>query len=175
MVLYELRFLHALHDIFSCPFMDNIMVFISTIGNGGLVWIVFCIILLIFPKTRKAGAAVAISLLAEAVSCFVIKGFIARPRPFMIDMTMELLIPPPADFSFPSGHTGSSFAVAAALYGADRRLYLPALILAALIGFSRMYLFVHYPSDIVAGIILGMISGWAGRFSVSLLSRRHQK
>ena len=142
--------------------MDGLSVLVSTLGNGGMAWIFACIMLLLFPRTRKIGVAVALALAIEAVACAVLKVMIARPRPFMIDRDIKLLIAAPADYSFPSGHTGASFAAAYAMRSGGWKLSVPAFLLASMIAFSRMYLMVHYPSDILAGIVIGMLSGQLG-------------
>ena len=103
----------------------------------------------------------SVSLLTELLLCNVIlKPAAARPRPFEVNMGVRLLIEAPKDFSFPSGHTGASFAAAAALFFAGSRGWIPVGILAVLIGFSRLYLYVHYPSDVLAGALLGIAAGW---------------
>lgn len=105
----------------------------------------------------------AVSLGLEALCCNVIlKPFVARIRPCDINLSVELFIPHPKGFSFPSGHTGASFAAASALFFNRKRLGILALILAALIGFSRLYLYVHYPTDVLAGALLGIMFGWIG-------------
>ena len=91
----------------------------------------------------------------------ILKPLAARPRPFEVNMGVRLLIEAPKDFSFPSGHTGASFAAAAALFFVGSRGWIPAAVLAALIGFSRLYLYVHYPTDVLAGALLGIAAGWA--------------
>lgn len=140
------------------PFLDSTMPFITALGNAGVFWIVLCIILLITKKYRKAGIICALSLIATTIlGDGIIKNLIQRARPFIQDTNVVLLIAKPITFSFPSGHTASSFAAAAALstyikpYG--KLFFIPA----ALIAFSRLYLYVHFPSDVLGGIILGVI------------------
>ena len=171
-MLYELRFIEALHELLSSPFTDRLAVAVSFLGNGGMVWILAIVVLLLSQKTRKAGIAAAVALVAEAVICACLKIVIARPRPFNIDRSIELLIAPPSDYSFPSGHTASSFACASAIRDAGLRYSVPAFILASMIAFSRIYLLVHYPSDILGGIILGFACGQLGRW-ISRLFDKH--
>lgn len=170
-MLYELRFIEALHGFISSPFADRLAVAVSFLGNGGMVWILAIVVLLLSPKTRKAGIAAAVALAAEAVICSCLKIVIARPRPFDIDRSIELLIAPPSDYSFPSGHTASSFACASAIRYAGLRYSVPAFILASMIAFSRIYLLVHYPSDILGGVILGFACGQLGRWISGLLDK----
>ena len=77
-----------------------------------------------------------------------------------------------ADDSFPSGHTGASFSAVSALYAGRSKLWIPSLILAVLIAFSRLYLYVHYPTDILAGAAIGIMAGWAGRRFADLIRRK---
>lgn len=147
--------------------LDLAMPLITKLGDGGLLWILCCLILLLHPKTRRAGAVAAISLALEALLCnLLLKPLVARPRPFDVNPTVTLLIPRPHDFSFPSGHSGASFACAAALFFVRQKLWPFALALAALIAFSRLYLYVHYPTDVLAGIVLGFLTGWAAKKAV---------
>ena len=132
------------------------------------------VLLLLFPKTRKAGLASGIALLFMLVTGnMILKPLVARLRPFAVNTAVELLIPPPTDFSFPSGHTYASFASASAIFRNSRRIGIPALILASLIAFSRLYLYVHYPTDVLFGILLVILAGWIGnRLSERLLRQR---
>ena len=146
---------------------------ITTLGNGGVIWIVCAVVLLLIPKTRKIGVVLAVSLAIEALCCNVIlKPLAARIRPFDMNTAVQLLISPPTDFSFPSGHTGAAFAAASALFFCKNRLWIAALVLAILIAFSRLYLYVHYPSDVLGGILLGILSGWLGYTLVGLIKKK---
>lgn len=176
-MIWELRFLESFHDVLSCVFMDRLMVLLSWLGDGGLVWLLLCFILLIRPQTRRLGLSMALSLAFELVSCSLLKVVIARPRPFTIERDVALLVDPPTDWSFPSGHTASSFAAASALKDAGWKATLPATMLASLIALSRLYLFVHFPSDVVAGLALGLVCGWLGRQCADAILRlsRHGK
>lgn len=88
-----------------------------------------------------------------------LKSFIARPRPCWLDSSVRLLIADPTDYSFPSGHTLSSVIGATILTKTDRRFGYAAIPLAALIAFSRLYLYVHFPSDVLAAAVLGVMIG----------------
>lgn len=141
------------------------MPLLSGLDNGGAVWLVLTGLLLLFPKHRKAGIAILIALGIEVICCnLVLKPLVARIRPCDINTAIQLLIARPTDFSFPSGHTGSSFAAASALLFSHNKLWIPATILAVLIAFSRLYLYVHYPSDVLAGALIGIICGWFGYY-----------
>ena len=156
----EIMFLDFLQSVRS-GVLDSAMIFLSFLGNGGWIWIVSVLMLLCFKKTRKNGVYAASALLLEFILCnLILKNIFARPRPYTLNPEITLLIPPLSDFSFPSGHAGSSFAVAASLGFSDSGFFLPAVILAVGISFSRMYLYVHYPSDVLAGALLGIFSAW---------------
>lgn len=147
---------------------DTVMPFVTHLGDGGVIWIVLALALLIHPKTRRAGASLLTALVLGVICCNVIlKPFVARVRPCGVNTAIQLLVPRPDDFSFPSGHTGASFEGAAVLYFHKSRLRFPALVLAVLIGFSRLYLYVHYPTDVLAGAALGVLLGWVGCALVS--------
>ena len=140
--------------------MDSIMPLISHLGDSGLVWIILSIGLVIPKKTRKLGFVMIIALVLNGIICnIILKPMLARLRPFDVNTSIKLLINKPRDFSFPSGHTSASFTAASVLFFRRSKLFVPSLILATLIGFSRLYLYVHYPSDVVGGIILGIVCG----------------
>jgi len=139
---------------------DSIMPVVTTLGDRGLVWILAAFFLIVGKRSGKYGAAIFIALLFAAVlGDMAMKPLIARPRPFTALNMSDLLIMPPAGYSFPSGHTMSSFASSTVLFRMDRRIGRWALFLAALIAFSRLYLFVHYPGDVLAGALLGVLVG----------------
>ena len=139
-------------------------VFVSHLGNSGLFWILLCLVLLAFKRTRKMGLCGLLALLIGAlITNVALKNIIARIRPYEQFSDIILLLERQKDFSFPSGHTAASFASVTALYLAgEKKLWKPALALAILIAFSRMYLYVHYPTDILGGVIFGSLSAWIG-------------
>lgn len=157
-------------------FGDAVMLFITHLGDHGAVWVVLALVLTLFPKTRRMGIAVGAGLVLEAFCCnILLKPLVARIRPCDLNPGIALLVARPRDFSFPSGHTGASFAAAAVLFRGRSRLALPTLVLAVLMGFSRMYLYLHFPSDILGGVLLGIASGCAGDFLVKQLWERFRK
>ena len=144
-------------------FLDNMMMFLTSLGNYGAIWIFTGVLFLSFAKTRKTGIAMAFALLAVLISGnMVLKPLIARLRPFMTDETIMLLIKAPEDFSFPSGHTYSAIAAATVIFKYYKKAGVIAYLVAILIGFSRMYLMVHFPTDIIGGIVLGVLCGLTG-------------
>lgn len=140
--------------------LDKIFSTITHLGDAGIIWILLAAALLLIPKTRRCGIVVSIALILDLILCNgILKNLVARIRPFDVNTAVELLIQKPSDYSFPSGHTAASFAAVTALYCTHSRLRYPAFCVALLIAFSRMYLYVHYPSDILGGVLLGVICG----------------
>lgn len=169
----ELKILLWMRDVFQCAFLDWFMPLITKLGDEGIFWIAVAVVLLFIPKCRKAGAAIGLSLLIGLlIGNLTLKPLIARIRPYDLYYELngehiKLLIDAESSFSFPSGHTLASFEAATALLLNKRKLGIIALVLAILIAFSRMYLFVHYPTDILGGAVLGIGIGFLGSFIVN--------
>ena len=145
--------------------LDKIMIFITSLGDGGGIWILLALVLLLFKKTRRCGATVLVALIFQLLlGNILLKNIFARLRPFYDYPTVKLLIDKPGGFSFPSGHTFSSFAAAASVLLYNKKIGIPAIMLASLIAFSRLYLFVHYPTDILAGIFFGILVAFAAKY-----------
>lgn len=159
----ELRFLDFLQTLHT-PLLDKILAFITSLGNAGIIWIVLAVVLLILPKTRKTGIIVAAALLMNLILCnLILKNLVARVRPYDVNTAIAILIKKPLDFSFPSGHTAASFAAMTALFLAKmKKAWIAALVLAVLIAFSRLYFYVHYPTDVLGGAVVGILSGIIG-------------
>ena len=144
-----------------CTLLDIVMPILTQLGNSGVIWILFTAIMLCIPKTRKYGVIMFLSLLLEFICCnLLLKPLVARIRPYEINTAISLLVPPPTDYSFPSGHSGAAFAIVSALYYAKHRFWIPSIFLAIALAFSRLYLYVHFPTDVLGGILLGWVSGW---------------
>lgn len=138
--------------------LDKIMVIITSLGNGGVIWILIAAVLIINKKYRNVGfIAIGALILATVLGEGILKHLVQRVRPSADIPAVNLLIAKPLSYSFPSGHTASSFAVAGVLAKYLKKYSLGFLGLASLIAFSRLYLYVHYPTDVVAGIILGLL------------------
>lgn len=133
---------------------------VTFLGNAGWFWLAAGFILLIPRKTRKVGLTALFSVfICFLITNVVLKNWIARPRPYVTLSSIYPLIPKPREFSFPSGHACVSFASAFIYYRmAPKKYGIPALILAGLISFSRLYVGVHYPGDVLGGIL----AAWAG-------------
>ncbi|MBN2794249.1 MAG: phosphatase PAP2 family protein [Clostridia bacterium] len=161
MTQFELKILDLIQNI-RFPLLDDFMVFVTKLGDAGWLWIILTGILLVFKKTRKIGLMCALALIIGAVVTNVtLKPLIARVRPYTYNQ-IPILIEPPKDFSFPSGHTTASFAFAFAwLRYAPKKWYTVVLILVAtLVSFTRLYLYVHFPSDILVAILIGFLASW---------------
>ncbi len=165
-VNFDLPILDWIAENLRCGFLDTVMPLITILGNGGIFWIAVSVVFLLITKYRKAGLSMGIALLMGLVVCnLTLKPLCARIRPYdFYGQTMQLLVATPHDFSFPSGHTIASFEAATALAIHNKKLGIPALILAGLIAFSRLYLYVHYPTDVIVSIGLGIafafLSSW---------------
>lgn len=161
--------LHWIHDTTARPFPDFLMPKITALGNGGAVWLAAAGGLACTKKYRKQGVLLLGGLTAGVlVGNVFLKNVIARPRPCWLDQSVPLLVKVPKDYSFPSGHTLSSVIGAVILTRTDRRFGWAAIPLASLISFSRLYLYVHFPSDILGAAVPGVAIGeltfrWGGR------------
>ncbi|MDD6661602.1 MAG: phosphatase PAP2 family protein [Lachnospiraceae bacterium] len=158
----ELNILYAIQSIHN-PVLDRVMVtvFNTLVGSMGQLWIVVGLVLLIIPKTRKCGAAV---LLSFAVSFLIgnefLKDMIARPRPCAVDSTIPLIVKKSTSFSCPSVHTYLAFSSAMAIFHYHKKAGIGVFVFAAMVGFSRMYFFVHYPTDVLFGVVLGIATAF---------------
>ena len=155
---YDFLILDFISDHIRCGFLDAVMPFFSKIGNFGMIWLLAAICLLSIKKHRKCGVLLLIGLLLGFICVnLILKPTVARPRPSWLRPDVFLFVPNPSDFSFPSGHTMASFVSAFLLLKYRRTLGLFALPVAILIAFSRLYLYVHFPSDVLFSILLAAV------------------
>lgn len=162
MMNFDFLILDFIQQYIKNPFFDFLLPRITALGNGGFIWIIAAIVLLLIPKYRKGGMVLAIGLLSGLlIGNLTLKPLIARVRPFDLVEGIELLISAPTDFSFPSGHTLSSFIGATILTMVNKKLGYVAIPLAVLISFSRLYLYVHFPSDVFGAAVLALIISFA--------------
>lgn len=161
------QFLLWLKETCAHPFLDNIMIFVSALGDGGFIWIALGLLFLFMGRKhkiwQKRGLFLLLSLAANALVCnLLLKPLVARTRPYDL-LGYDILIPPVEDASFPSGHTSASFAAATAIYAMDKKWGMAAYAFAALMGFSRLYLGVHFPTDVLAGAVIGVLMAKAAQ------------
>ena len=149
-------------------FLTVLFKVITFLGEGGLIWIILGLCLAAYKKTRWIGISVLLALLFSLlVGNVTLKPLVARPRPCWRNPSVNLLIQNPKDYSFPSGHTGSAFAAAVVMFrGLPKKFGIPILVFACLMGLSRLYVGVHYPSDVLGGVLIGtgiaLLTHWSG-------------
>ena len=159
---FDLPILRWIATHLHSPLGDKLMPAITFLGDAGWIWILLALMLLCIPQYRKTGLTMATALLMGLVVCnLILKPLVGRMRPFDYELlhfgrVIPLLIEAPTDFSFPSGHTIASVEATAVLLLHDKRIGIPASILACLIAFSRLYLYVHYPTDVLTSVVLGI-------------------
>ncbi len=180
MNLFEIGILDFIQQNLRTPFGDAVMPVVTVLGDGGIFWILLTLALLLIPRTRRLGLVCAVSLLIDVALCNgLIKNLVARTRPYVVNPDIVLLVEKPGEFSFPSGHAAASFTVVGAMYFNKSRLWIPAGVLAAVIAFSRLYLYVHYPTDVLFGAVFGVLFGYLGtlivRFAERKLRERREK
>ena len=169
---FDLPILDWIAQHLYCGFLDTVMPIITVLGDAGLFWIAVAVALLFFPKYRKVGLSMGAAMVLGVLVCNVtMKPLLGRIRPYDYQLehfgkTIQLLIATPHDFSFPSGHTLASFEAATVLLIHNKKMGIPAMILAVLIAFSRMYLYVHYPTDVLFSVFMGIGFAFLGTWLV---------
>ena len=181
---FDLPILDWIAENLRCAFLDFLMPIITMFGDAGIFWIAVAAVLLLIPKYRKTGLSMGAALLIGLLLCNVtLKPLVARIRPYDYQLehfgtTIQLLVGAQHDFSFPSGHTIASFEAATVLLIYNKKMGIPAMVLAVLIAFSRLYLYVHYPTDVLASVILGtaiaFVSCWLVKKGFALWEARKQ-
>lgn len=174
-VSFDLPILDWIQANLQSGFMDTIMPIITVFGDAGIFWMLWAALLLIFPKTRKIGLGMGIAMAMGLIICNgILKPLVGRIRPYDFQIKElgkewtdfleagKLLIGDQSDKSFPSGHTIASFEACTVLMLGDKRMGIPATILAILIAFSRLYLYVHYPTDVIFSVFAGILFGIIG-------------
>ena len=176
-ISFDLPVLDWIQANMQSGFMDKFMPFITKFGDHGTFWMIVAALLFLFPKTRKTGLGMAIAMMIGLLVCNVtLKPLVGRIRPYDLQaelgVTIQLLGERMHDFSFPSGHTIASFEAAVVMLKNSKKLGIPAMILAVLISFSRLYLYVHYPTDVIASIILGTLFALIGDALAGLITSK---
>ena len=166
-VSFDLPILDWIQANLQCGFLDTVMPIITLFGEGGIFWIAWALVLFCIPKYRKVGTGMLLALIMGVLVCNVtLKPLVQRPRPydFQADLgvTINLLISAQHDFSFPSGHTIASFEAAGVLLLNNKRMGIPAMVICVLVTLSRLYLYVHYPTDVIFSIFAGSLFAFIG-------------
>lgn len=167
-VSFDLPILDWIQANLQSSFMDKFMPIVTVLGDAGLFWIAWAVLLLLFPKTRKIGLGMGFALIMGLLVCNVtLKPMIQRIRPYDFQeqefgILINLLIDRQHDFAFPSGHTIASFEAATVLLKNSKKMGIPAMILAVIIAFSRLYLYVHYPTDVIFSVFAGILFAFIG-------------
>lgn len=172
----ELVLLDGLQELCGNRVFDFLMPLITFFGDAGWIWIAIGVFLFCFRKHRRAGVTMLLGLLCSLlIGNLLLKLSVARERPCWINDAVTLLVETPADYSFPSGHTLASFIGATVLALYNKRWGCIALPFASLIAFSRLYLYVHYPTDVLAGVLLGIAIGVGVTYLVKKLFLKWEK
>ena len=165
---FDLPILDWIQANLTSEFLDSVMSVVTHLGSAGSL-IAIAVVLLIFPKTRKLGLGMGLAMAFGLLLCNItLKPLIARIRPYdmqaELGVTIHLLIGEMHDFSFPSGHTIATFEAATVMLLNNKLIGIPAMLLAAVIAFSRLYLYVHYPTDVLFSIVAGILFGILGNY-----------
>lgn len=164
---FEIGILDFIRETFSCKFLDYFFVSITRLSDKGIFWIILAIVLLCFKKTRKTGICLgAVLLIGEISGNQILKKIFERPRPYTVNPNIELVIDKLSSFSFPSGHSRCAVECAVVIFANNKKWGIAAIVLAVLTCLSRMYLYVHYPTDVLAGAALGIIDGLLAIFII---------
>ncbi len=173
---FEFTILNFIRENLTHPILDIVMKFITFFANGGWFWILLGVAMLFFKKTRKIGITLCLALLINLIICnLTLKPLVARTRPYALQEGISLIIKTPSDFSFPSGHTSASFTGAFSVFAYNKKYGAFALVFASLIAVSRLYLFVHYPTDILGGIAVGAVCATASFYLVTYFWKKYAK
>ena len=155
---WDVSVLYWIQETLRIDVLNPVIVFLTKLGNGGFFWLALSLVLLIPKRTRKAGLVSLISM----VVCYIIvnlgiKPAVARLRPYDAYPFLHPIVPPQKEYSFPSGHTVNGFACSTILVRMlPKKAWLPLVILAAVIALTRLYVGVHYPSDVIAGFLIAL-------------------
>lgn len=169
---WEFNILNYIQDNIRNDFLDFVMSFWSFLGNMSWIWILLTVILLCFKRTRRIGIVCVIGfVLSFLITNCTIKPIVARIRPYEINTMVSLLLPKELDYSFPSGHTVYAMCYATIFFRKNKTIGICMFLFAAIMGFSRIYLYMHFPTDVLFGAVFGIIIGF---FSVSIEKKWHE-
>lgn len=159
--LFELNILDMIQNVAN-PLFDLIAKILSVISANGEIFILLSLLMIFYKPTRRVGLVCLTALVFDAIVLNgIIKPLVARIRPYDLNKAVQIIVQAPHDYSFPSGHTGVAFAFAAAVGLLGKKAHRAAIIFACVMGLSRLYLYVHYPTDVLAGAVVGTLCGMA--------------
>ncbi|MBO5669069.1 MAG: phosphatase PAP2 family protein [Candidatus Methanomethylophilaceae archaeon] len=171
---WEAEVLFWIRDNLTCGFMDWLMSTVSLLCTADIVWFVLTAVLIYRKDTRKVGVTLLLALIISIIICNgILKPTVERIRPYD-EFGVSLIVPASSEFSFPSGHTTGVTVVTAVLLKHFRKWGYLMSIFAVMVMFSRMYLFMHYPTDILGGIAVGIVSVILAHVIMSYLERRKE-
>lgn len=172
----EFSILYAIQNIHT-GFLDRFILAVMNItGSYGQLWVILAVLLLFFKKTRKTGFTILISYaIVFVVGQYGLKDLIARPRPCHIDETVALLVSRPSSFSCPSTHSAWAFAATASVFSWHKKFGIVVGVIALIVAFGRLYLFVHFPTDVLFGIALGILFAFVAYSIVKAADRKIKK
>ena len=163
----------SIYENVHSAFLTMFFRIVTLLGEGGIFWIAVAVILLFFKKTRRSGICIGASLLIGViVGNGIIKNVVARPRPYDAIAGIESVVSHLSDYSFPSGHSLCCFEAATALAMNRTKWAIPAYVGAVLVAVSRLFLFVHYPTDVICGALLGVLFGVLGSLAAGAIYDR---
>ena len=169
-VKIDLGLLRFIAEGLKCPLLDAFMPAYTVLGDVGICWLVISVVMMIFPKSRKVGFVALLAIgIGALITNVALKNIVARPRPYTYT-EWDLLIERQSDWSFPSGHSTAAFAFAtgvAIMHKKSWWVYIPAGVMAL----SRLYLFVHFPTDVLAGCAIGVFAGFASRWVTEFFAK----
>ena len=170
----EFQILDFIQEHLRCGFLDAILPWITHLGSG-YVSIFAAIALIVFKKTRKIGIESFISLLLmHIILNLILKSLVARDRPCWINDTVDMLVKIPKDYSFPSGHSAAAAIMATIVTANNKKAGIPVIILALIVMFSRLYLYVHFPTDVLAGALIGLVIALIVVFGSKQYLKKHE-
>ena len=170
---FEIGILDFIRETFSTRFLDVFFSTITRFADHGIGWIVLSVLLIAFKKTRKMGISMGLALIIGYITGnMFLKNVIGRVRPYDFAGNVDLLVDRLSDFSFPSGHTLCSFEGAFAVFIRNKKWGIAAIVFAFLIALSRLYLYVHYPSDVLVGALMGIAIAYLASFIVDKAAKK---
>ena len=172
----DFQILYAIQGI-RTPLFDSFIIWLTNfVGGYGQLWLVVGVVMCTFKKARKAGIAVLMSwVLVYVVNQCGLKELIARVRPCNIDQTIDMLVKAPSSYSCPSTHSAWALGGAVSIFMFHKKRGIPVILFSLLICFSRLYLFVHFPTDVLFGAFIGTLIGILCWYIVKRVSKVFEK